>query len=434
MLRRNLSSVFVGRRVRVPRWRGRRRRRRAADPRARARHRRRRRRRACSARPARSVLGRGDPRVVRGGRRAAGPDAADRRARSTPSAGVARRARRATGAALLAGERDVRRRRSRDHDAVLDAGALAPFAHWITPEPAPRRYDTWFFVAPAPDGHAYEHDDDETVASEWIRPADALDRARARRDRADLPDVPDPPGARRVPSAADAARRGRRRWRDRAEPLRGRRPRPGLGSSTSTPVADASRRRRASDARGPADGHRSARRVDVRGEELTDARPDARACRARCRRSCGASSRRTRVRSPGPGTNTYLVGIDEVAVIDPGPDDTGHIDAIVGASMKERVRWVLLTHTHPDHAPGTDAAREGDRRRGRSRSRKQRDKDGDVVPDRVDRRGRHDRGHRVRARGAAHAGPRARTTSASSSRRSACCSPATPCSTACARW
>jgi glyoxylase-like metal-dependent hydrolase (beta-lactamase superfamily II) len=53
----------------------------------------------------------------------------------------------------------------------------------------------------------------------------------------------------------------------------------------------------------------------------------------------------------GPGTNTYLVGIDEVAVIDPGPDDKGHVDAIVGGAMKERVRWILLTHTHPDHWP-----------------------------------------------------------------------------------
>jgi glyoxylase-like metal-dependent hydrolase (beta-lactamase superfamily II) len=53
----------------------------------------------------------------------------------------------------------------------------------------------------------------------------------------------------------------------------------------------------------------------------------------------------------GPGTNTYLVGIDEVAVIDPGPDDPGHVEAIIGASMSERVRWVLLTHTHPDHWP-----------------------------------------------------------------------------------
>jgi len=55
----------------------------------------------------------------------------------------------------------------------------------------------------------------------------------------------------------------------------------------------------------------------------------------------------------GPGTNTYLVGVDEVAVIDPGPDDPGHVDAIVGASMSDRIRWVLLTHTHPDHSPAT---------------------------------------------------------------------------------
>ena len=57
----------------------------------------------------------------------------------------------------------------------------------------------------------------------------------------------------------------------------------------------------------------------------------------------------------GPGTNTYLVGIDEVAVIDPGPDIAKHVSAIVGASMQERVRWVLLTHTHPDHSPATAA-------------------------------------------------------------------------------
>src|SRR5262249_59972983 len=60
----------------------------------------------------------------------------------------------------------------------------------------------------------------------------------------------------------------------------------------------------------------------------------------------------------GPGTNTYLVGIDEVAVIDPGPAVDSHIDAIIGASMRDRVRWVLLTHTHPDHWPAAARIRE----------------------------------------------------------------------------
>lgn len=53
----------------------------------------------------------------------------------------------------------------------------------------------------------------------------------------------------------------------------------------------------------------------------------------------------------GPGTNTYLVGIDEIAVIDPGPDDAAHLDAISGCGG-DRIRWILATHTHPDHSPG----------------------------------------------------------------------------------
>ena len=53
----------------------------------------------------------------------------------------------------------------------------------------------------------------------------------------------------------------------------------------------------------------------------------------------------------GPGTNTYLVGGDQLAVIDPGPDDPGHLDA-VAAEGAGRIRWILVTHTHPDHAPG----------------------------------------------------------------------------------
>jgi len=83
----------------------------------------------------------------------------------------------------------------------------------------------------------------------------------------------------------------------------------------------------------------------------------------------------------GPGTNTYLVGIDEVAVIDPGPDEAAHIDAIIGASMRERVRWVLLTHTHPDHAPGTKRLVKETGAEVLAFTKKP--KDGDVIPDRV---------------------------------------------------
>jgi glyoxylase-like metal-dependent hydrolase (beta-lactamase superfamily II) len=53
----------------------------------------------------------------------------------------------------------------------------------------------------------------------------------------------------------------------------------------------------------------------------------------------------------GPGTNTYLVGIDEIVVIDPGPDDPEHLDAIAGCGG-DRIRWIVCTHTHVDHWPG----------------------------------------------------------------------------------
>ena len=74
--------------------------------------------------------------------------------------------------------------------------------------------------------------------------------------------------------------------------------------------------------------------------------------------------------NPGPmtleGTNTYLYGTDPCTVIDPGPDDAGHL-AGVRAAAEERggIGLVLLTHGHGDHADGAErlaggAARGGD--------------------------------------------------------------------------
>jgi glyoxylase-like metal-dependent hydrolase (beta-lactamase superfamily II) len=60
----------------------------------------------------------------------------------------------------------------------------------------------------------------------------------------------------------------------------------------------------------------------------------------------------------GPGTGTYLVGAvgGDLAVIDPGPDDVGHLDRIAEVG-EDRIRWILVTHTHPDHSPGVPGLR-----------------------------------------------------------------------------
>jgi glyoxylase-like metal-dependent hydrolase (beta-lactamase superfamily II) len=62
----------------------------------------------------------------------------------------------------------------------------------------------------------------------------------------------------------------------------------------------------------------------------------------------------------GPGTNTYLLGTRDIAVVDPGPAHTAHSDAII-AYAAAPIRWILATHTHPDHSPGARllAARTG---------------------------------------------------------------------------
>ncbi len=70
--------------------------------------------------------------------------------------------------------------------------------------------------------------------------------------------------------------------------------------------------------------------------------------------------------NPGPmtlaGTNTYLYGSDPCTVIDPGPDDAGHLDA-VRAAAEERggIGVVLLTHSHGDHAAGAERLRRSSR-------------------------------------------------------------------------
>ena len=59
-------------------------------------------------------------------------------------------------------------------------------------------------------------------------------------------------------------------------------------------------------------------------------------------------------RMTGPGTNTCIVGTQELAVIDPGPALPDHIDALARI-CGDRLRWILVTHTHRDHSPAAQA-------------------------------------------------------------------------------
>ncbi len=75
--------------------------------------------------------------------------------------------------------------------------------------------------------------------------------------------------------------------------------------------------------------------------------------------------RRLVANNPGPftykGTGVYIVGHGEVAIVDPGPDDDAHIEALLRAVEGERVTHILVTHRHMDHSPAAHplAARTG---------------------------------------------------------------------------
>lgn len=86
----------------------------------------------------------------------------------------------------------------------LDLGEIAYVSHWITPVAEPRRFDTRFFVAHAPDQQTPLHDDRETIASLWIRPSDALERQRRGDLQMIMPTIKNLESLLPHPTAADA--------------------------------------------------------------------------------------------------------------------------------------------------------------------------------------------------------------------------------------
>src|SRR5258705_9431716 len=62
-----------------------------------------------------------------------------------------------------------------DNKMLLALDELVPYAHWITPEGMPKRFDTWFFLAAAPPEQVGAHDGKDSTDSIWVSPREAVE-------------------------------------------------------------------------------------------------------------------------------------------------------------------------------------------------------------------------------------------------------------------
>lgn len=217
----------------------------------------------------------------------------------------------------------------------FDARGLHYWSHWLTPPGVPKRFDTRFFVTRAPAGQQAVADYGEALELMWLTPAAALDPARGlkllpvtRRTLQELAKFADVAAALAFAAAPRTVPLVMPR---RAESAKGQR----IVLPDELPYAEVAR-------------------LDPEGRTpaFCDLVPG---------RAVRLSPRIVRVTAPnpgvmtGPGTNTYLVGAgDAWTVIDPGPADAAHLQAILAAAPG-RVERICVTHTHIDHSPGAVA-------------------------------------------------------------------------------
>ena len=219
---------------------------------------------------------------------------------------------------------------------VLRGGELAYFGHWITAPGRARRFDTRFFVALAPGNQPGAHDGTELIDSLWLRPLEALEREAK--------------GAMQLVFATKNTL---------ADLQRFARARDALEYAREAEVET----NRACWAFGPDGAAALFRRRDPQYFEIHWSDPEETG-QTSIALTPGVAKRLdahvTRIIAPnpgmmtGPGTNTYLVGGEQLAVIDPGPAIDSHIAAILAAGAG-RIRVVLCTHTHMDHSPAAAA-------------------------------------------------------------------------------
>ncbi|MEW6688667.1 MAG: MBL fold metallo-hydrolase [Pseudomonadota bacterium] len=218
----------------------------------------------------------------------------------------------------------------------VPAHEIAYYSHWITAPGRARRFSTRFFVACAPEGQDGAHDRSETVHSVWVSPREALEKDRRRELELIYPTRS---------TLADLAPFGS--------------PRAALEHARSLGDIEVNAACWALDHEG---SQRLFRRADPPYYEIHWSDPEEKGdtCFVIQPGVAKRLDRRvTRLTAPnpgamtGPGTNSYLVGENELAVIDPGPAIDTHIAALIAAGAG-RIRWILTTHTHVDHSPAAE--------------------------------------------------------------------------------
>ncbi len=217
----------------------------------------------------------------------------------------------------------------------LDLRGLLYTGHWLTPPGMPKRWDARFFTTRAPAGQVPVADGGEARALMWVQPQHALSSGSGLKL---LPAMRHTLGE-LLPHADTAAALqalAARTQVPRHMPRRGLTAK-GLRIVLPTELAYAELGRLDPEGRG-----------DVR-VELHPGTP------------VRLSPQVIRVTAPnpgpmtGPGTNSYLVGADGAwTVIDPGPADASHLQALqdAAAAAGGRITRILVTHTHRDHSPG----------------------------------------------------------------------------------
>ncbi|HYN60180.1 MAG TPA: MBL fold metallo-hydrolase [Rubrivivax sp.] len=246
--------------------------------------------------------------------------------------------------AQIAAQRDALNRRElamagicRRFGIHLAADRIAYLDHWLTPPGVPKRYDTRFFVAEAPQLQVATQDDHETDAQLWLTPAEGLER----RNELKLA----PPTWKILQllqrlGDVDAVLAHARTLKSVPCTM----PRLASGSQGLRPVMPDE----------PAWSELGRLDPDGTGRFSYELAP-AQAVRL--------SPRLIRITAnngsmmTGPGTNCYLIGggaANEWAALDPGPTDDAHVQAIIDAAPGS-IRWIFVTHTHKDHSPAAQA-------------------------------------------------------------------------------